>query len=415
LSKTVQKQLLIIGFVWPEPNSSAAGSRMLQLISCFQSENYKITYASACAKTDNAFDLSTLGICQVHIELNNSSFDDFVLKLQPDVVLFDRFMTEEQYGWRVAEQCPNALRILDTEDLHCLRKGRQDAFKDHRAFDHSYLFNDVAKREIASIYRCDVSLIISEAEMDVLTQVFKVGGSLLYYLPFLLESISEETIDALPEFQERHDFITIGNFLHPPNYQSVLYLKHQIWPLIRQQLPVAKLQVYGAYASQKVNQLHNKNEGFLIKGYAEDLKTVMQGSKVCLAPLQFGAGLKGKLIDAMQNGTPCVMSSIASEGMFGNLEANGFITDEIDDFVKSAIALYSNAPIWKDSQEKGFKVINKRFQRSLFEADFIQHIKDLQSILSAHRQGNFIGQMLQHHAMQSTKFMSKWIEEKQKT
>jgi hypothetical protein len=411
----VQKQVLIIGFVWPEPNSSAAGSRMLQLITCFQSENYIITFASACAKTDNAFDLSALGICQVHIELNNASFDDFVLSLQPDVVVFDRFMTEEQYGWRVAEQCPNALRILDTEDLHCLRKGRQEAFEVQQTFNHFFLFNEVAKREIASIYRCDVSLIISEAEMDVLTHVFKVDASLLYYLPFLLEPISEETIGALPEFKERHDFITVGNFLHPPNYQSVLYLKQQIWPLIRQQLPDAKLQVYGAYASQKVNQLHNEQEGFLIKGYAEDLKSVMQQSKVCLAPLQFGAGLKGKLIDAMQNGTPCVMSSIASEGMFGQLEANGFITDDIDDFVQTSVALYTNTPIWKDSQEKGFQVINTRFQRSLFESHFIQYLKDLRSILDAHRHGNFIGQMLQHHTMQSTKFMSKWIEEKHKT
>lgn len=411
----MQKQLLIIGFVWPEPNSSAAGSRMLQLISCFQSADYTITFASACAKTDNAFDLNTLGIRQVQIELNNSNFDEFVFHLQPDVVLFDRFMTEEQYGWRVAEQCPNALRILDTEDLHCLRKGRQNAFKEQQTFNHSYLFNDVAKREIASIYRSDVSLIISEAEMDVLTQVFKVDTSLLYYIPFLLDSISEETMNALPEFQERNDFITVGNFLHPPNYQSVLYLKQQIWPLIQQQLPGAKLRVYGAYASQTVNQLHNEKEGFLVKGYAEDLITVMQNARVCLAPLQFGAGLKGKLIDAMQNGTPCVMSSVASEGMFGQWEANGFITDDIDDFVNSAKALYSNKAIWKDSQEKGFQVINTRFQRSLFESDFIQHLKDLQSILHAHRQGNFIGQMLQHHSMQSTKFMSKWIEEKHKT
>ncbi len=408
----MQKTLLILGFVWPEPNSSAAGSRMMQLISCFKSEGYTMTFASACAKTDNAFDLSTLGINQVTITLNHSSFDDFIVKLQPDVVLFDRFMTEEQYGWRVAEKCPNALRILDTEDLHCLRKGRQQAFKEHKTFDTSYLSNDTAKREIASIYRCDLSVIISEAELDILTQVFKVDASLLYYLPFLLEPIADETTSALPEFKEREYFITIGNFLHPPNYQSVLYLKLSIWPLIQQQLPEAELHIYGAYASQKVNQLHNEKEGFLIKGYAQDVSVTMQKSKVCLASLQFGAGLKGKLIDAMQNGTPCVMSSIAAEGMFGNLEANGFITDDVEDFVNSAVALYTNKHIWKDMQENGFKVINTRFQLSNFETDFIQLIRDLLSILKIHRQENFIGQMLQHHTMQSTKFMSKWIEEK---
>lgn len=408
----MQKKLLIIGFVWPEPNSSAAGSRMMQIISCFKSDNYNITFASACAKTDNAFDLVSLGIDQVTIELNDSSFDEFIVKLQPDVVLFDRFMSEEQYGWRVSEQCPEALRILDTEDLHCLRKGRQLAFKDQQEFNNSYLFNDTAKREIASIYRCDLSLIISEAELAILTQVFKVDDSLLHYLPFLLEPLLKEAISDIPEFEERQHFVTIGNFLHPPNYQSVLYLKENIWPLIRKQLPNAELHIYGAYASQKVNQLHNEKDRFLIKGYAEDVSGMMQNARVCLAALQFGAGLKGKLIDAMQSGTPCVMSSIAAEGMFGNLDANGFITDDVEEFVNSAVALYTNEPIWKDTQEKGFDIINTRFQYSNFQTEFIQLVQDLMSILNTHRQENFIGQMLQHHTMQSTKFMSKWIEEK---
>jgi glycosyltransferase involved in cell wall biosynthesis len=410
----LQNTLLILGFVWPEPNSSAAGSRMMQLISCFKSDDYKVIFASACAKTDNAFDLSTLGIEQVAIELNHSSFDEFIRNLNPDVVLFDRFMTEEQYGWRVSENCPNALRILDTEDLHGLRKGREQAFKDEKPFNHSYLNNDTAKREIASIYRSDLSLIISEAEHDILTQFFKVDDSLLYYLPFLLAPISDEKVRQLPNFKEREHFVTIGNFLHPPNYQSVLYLKKSTWPLIREQIPTAELHVYGAYASQKINQLHNEKEGFFIQGYAENVSEVMQKAKVCLAPLQFGAGLKGKLIDAMQNGTPCIMSAIAAEGLFGNQEANGFIADDVNDFVNSAVALYTNEAIWNDLQTKGFEVINTRFQVSEFQKDFMQIVNDLKSILKTHRQGNFIGQMLQHHTLQSTKFMSKWIEEKNK-
>ncbi|MEY8849281.1 glycosyltransferase [Psychroserpens sp. XS_ASV72] len=411
----MDKKLLIIGFVWPEPNSSAAGSRMMQLIALFQQEDYDITFASACAKTENATNLKALKIATETIALNHSSFDDFVKDLQPDVVIFDRFMTEEQFGWRVAEHCPNALRILDTEDLHCLRKGREEAFKCNDLFETKHLFNDVAKREIASILRSDLSLIISEAEMDILTQVFKIDHSLLYYLPFLLDAISEDTISTLPKFDERHHFITIGNFLHPPNYQSVLYLKQYVWPKIRQQLPKAELHVYGAYTSQKVNQLHQDKEGFFIKGYAEDVAKVMQKARVCLAPLQFGAGLKGKLVDAMQNGTPCVMSSIAAEGMFGPLDTNGFIVDDIKEFVTSAVDLYTNASIWKAFQDNGFKVINSRFQRTNFQDDFMQLIQDLRSILDLHRQGNFMGQLLQHHSLQSTKYMSKWIEEKNKS
>lgn len=408
------KKLLIIGHVWPEPRSSAAGSRMMQLIAAFNKESFEIIFASACAKSDNAFDLSAIGVSQVSIEMNHSSFDDFIVEFQPDVVLFDRFMTEEQFGWRVAETCPNALRILDTEDLHSLRKGRQQAFKEQAEFNDAYLFNDFAKREIASIYRSDLSLIISEVEINLLTDRFKVPNELLFYLPFQCEAISENTIQNLPTFDKRSHFITVGNFLHEPNYDSVLYLKETIWPLVRQKIPTAELHIYGAYASQKVTQLHNKLTGFFIKGFATDVNEVMANSKICLAPLRFGAGLKGKLVDAMQNGTPCVMTSIAAEGMFGNLDTNGFIENDPEQFAEKAVFLYENEHIWKEKQSFGFKVFNARFDANFFHERFFQKVYATIQNLQNHRNYNFTGQMLQHHTLQSTKYMGKWIEAKNK-
>ena len=155
------QQVLIIGYVWVEPNSSAAGSRMLQLIEQFLKQNWKVTFASPAQKSEKAASLSSLGIDEVSIELNNTSFDDFIKDLQPTIVLFDRFMMEEQFGWRVAENCPNTLRILDTEDLHFLRKTRHQQLKKGEKFSNEALSkSEDTKREIASILRCDVSLII---------------------------------------------------------------------------------------------------------------------------------------------------------------------------------------------------------------------------------------------------------------
>ncbi|MDX1279169.1 glycosyltransferase family 4 protein [Oceanihabitans sediminis] len=410
----MNKKLLIIGYVWPEPKSSAAGSRMMQLISVFKNQNYEITFASPSATSEKAFDLNSIGVEQVSIELNNASFDAFIQALQPDVVLFDRFMMEEQFGWRVAEVCPNALRILDTEDLHFLRKGRHQAFKDNKPFTDAYLFNEVAKREIASIYRCDLTLIISEAEMQILQNRFKVDASLLCYVPFMLDAVSTEAIQSLPKFEERNHFITIGNFLHAPNYNSVLYLKETIWPLIKKQLPKAEIHIYGAYASQKVTQLHNKKEGFIVKGFAEDANLVMQQSKVCLAAIQFGAGLKGKLVEAMQNGTPCVSTTVGAEGMYGELAVNGFVADDPQEFADHTVSLYQDAILWNEKQENGFQILNKRFNKTEIQKEFITTVAALMDDLTFHRQNNFMGQMLQHHTLQSTKFMSKWIEEKNK-
>jgi len=192
---TSTKKLLIIGLVWPEPTSSAAGTRMIQLIDLFLSKGYQIVFASAASKSDFSYDFSKTNVFEQQIKLNDESFNVFLKKLNPDLVLFDRFMVEEQYGWRVQQECPNALKVLDTEDLHCLRSARQQSDKKKQVLD---LFSDTAKREIASILRCDLSLIISEVEMDMLKTQFKIDASLIYYLPFLAKRIALSRISSFP-------------------------------------------------------------------------------------------------------------------------------------------------------------------------------------------------------------------------
>lgn len=409
------RKLLVIGFVWPEPNSSAAGGRMMQLISFFNNKGYQITFSSPALDSDFMVDLKDYNVEKKSITLNCPSFDLFIKDLNPDVVLFDRFMIEEQFGWRVAENCPNALRIIDTEDLHCLRLARQKAFKEHRNFVPADLLSEeVAKREIASILRCDLSLMISEYEVELLESVFKIDSALLFYLPFLLEPIQESILEELPSFEEREDFVFIGNFLHEPNWNAVQYLKETIWSLVREKLPKANVSIYGAYPSQKVLQLHSPKEGFFIKGRALSASEVVLKAKVVLVPLRFGAGLKGKLVEAMQCGTPSVTTSIGAEAMSGDLAWNGFVNDDVLDFAESAIQLYQNKIIWLKAQQNGIEIINQRYSKKSHEVNFAKRLEFLLPNLKEHRLGNFMGELLQHHTLKSTKYMSKWIEEKNK-
>ncbi|MET3027182.1 glycosyltransferase family 4 protein [Flavobacterium sp. UW10123] len=409
------KKLLIVGFVWPEPKSSAAGGRMMQLISIFKENGFEITFASAAQDSDFMVDLSEFGVIKKSIELNSSSFDGFIKELNPEVVLFDRFMIEEQFGWRVIENCPKAIRILDTEDLHCLRTARQKAFKENRTFEFSDLLSEeVAKREIASILRCDVSLIISEFEMDILKNVFKINETLLFYLPFLVDKMKEEDLLELPSFESRNDFVFIGNFLHEPNWNTVQYLKEAIWPSIKKDFPDAVLKVYGAYPSQKVLQLHQPKNGFYIMGRAEDAHEIVKNAKVVLAPIRFGAGLKGKLLEAMQCGTPSATTTIGSEAMHANLPWNGFIKDNPEEFSEKAIALYQDENLWKQAQKNGIEIINKCYQKSNYSAQLISVVNSLLIDSESHRLHNFMGNLLQHHAFKSTMYMSKWIEAKNK-
>ena len=406
--------MLIIGTIWPEPNSTAAGSRMLQLIELFQQNGFLITFVSAAIKNDKSFPLKNLNIDTIEIQLNNSDFDVFLKQLNPTIVLFDRFITEEQYGWRVSEICPDTIRILDTEDLHFLRYARHEAFKNNDSISLSYLINDTTKREIASIYRCDLSLIISKYEYDLLINTFKVDESLLIYIPFLINSISAKEIISYPSFSERAHFMTIGNFKHEPNWNSILYLKNTIWPLIKNSLPNAEMHVYGSYVTEKVAQLHDEKNDFYIKGWIENVSEAFKNARICLAPLQFGAGLKGKLIDAMQFGTPSITTTIGAEAMHDNLPWNGFINDDPKDFAKKAVELYSNENKWQIAQQNGIAIINKCYSTEKFEKLLLTTISHLINNINDHRLNNFLGSMLMHHTLKSTKYLSKWIELKNK-
>ena len=220
----ITKTLLVIALVWPEPASTAAGVRMLQLLAVFQEEGYTITVASAASKSEFSEDINLLGIYTEDIKMNDASFDVFVKNLNPNVVLFDRFLTEEQFGWRVAEQVPDAVRILDTEDLHSLRHVREQCFKKGIDFTTDlWLQDDKTKREIASIYRCDLSLIVSTFELELLTEVLNIGRSLLLLLPFMVAELTEKS--AWPEYGQRTDFLFIGGGKHPPNVDAITYLK----------------------------------------------------------------------------------------------------------------------------------------------------------------------------------------------
>jgi len=409
------KKALIIGFVWPEPTTTAAGTRMLQLLTIFKEYGIELYFASTAAKTSQTYNLENEGIHTSTIELNNNSFNLFIRDLNPDIVVFDRYLTEEQFGWRVTENCPNTLKILDTEDLHFLRFAREKSFRKNIEVNDSLLNNDIAKREIASIYRCDLSLIISTYELDLLKNNFKIDSNLLSYTPFLLEEIQKNNITKYPSFNQRIDFMTIGNFKHKPNLEAVKTLKKHIWSKIKSKLPKANIHIYGAYGTdESILQLHNKNEGFLIEGWVNNKEKAFSDARICLAPLQFGAGLKGKLIDAMLYGTPSITTSIGAEGIHKNLPWAGFIENNFNSFINKAVELYQNEEMWLKKQQNGIEIINSNFSKNKFGKELMQKIEAIFNDLDNHRNQNFIGAMLLHHTLKSTKYMSKWIEEKNK-
>ncbi|UZD93039.1 glycosyltransferase family 4 protein [Pseudomonas corrugata] len=419
-------KVLVIGYVWPEPRSSAAGGHIMQILEAFLGQGWDVTFSSPAKPGENRADLIGLGIREVPIELNNSSFDVFVSELAPDIVLFDQFMMEEQFGWRVETHCPDALRVLETSDLQSLRHARHQRLKDRlKADDASQDFSDLftpnlpeafqlmadtdmAKREIAALYRCDLNLMVSEVEIELLVEQFNVPRSLLLWCPLMVDLPGTPPV----RFEDRAHFLSIGNFRHAPNWDAVLWVKNAIWPLIRQQLPGAQLHLYGAYTPPKAAALHNPAQGFHIMNWAEDALQVMSAARICLAPLRFGAGIKGKLIEAMLCGTPSVTTPIGAEAMHGEMPWPGVISQSAEDIANAAVQLYSDPARWNQARDAGLKLLAERYRKEIHGPALIESIQACRANLAQRRRDNFIGSMLRHHQHKSTQYMSQWIEEK---
>ncbi len=250
--------------------------------------------------------------------------------------------------------------------------------------------------------------------MSLLQEHFHITPQLLCHLPFLSDPVSEEELQQYPPFEARKDFMTIGNFRHEPNRQSVLDLKQRIWPAIREKLPEVNLFIYGAYCDAAMLKLHNEKEGFFVIGPVDQAKDVFVKARVCLAPIRFGAGQKGKLFEAMLYGTPSITTYLGAEGMNGNLPWNGFITDDFSVFIIESVRLYSDQDLWSGAQRNGIEILNTCFNKENYVSALFNKLETLKDNLVLYRNKNFIGSMLMAETVKSTKYLSKWIEEKNK-
>jgi glycosyltransferase involved in cell wall biosynthesis len=193
----------------------------------------------------------------------------------------------------------------------------------------------------------------------------------------------------------------------------VIYLYREIWPKIRKAQSGAEWHIYGAYLPQNIKQLHHPQKGIVVKGRADQVLQTMSSYKVMLAPLRFGAGLKGKYVDAMRSGTPSVTTEIGAEGIASSSEWPGFVENGSDEFAAKSVELYQNQQLWISKQQLAIKVL-KQFDIKLYIDHFKVVLQDQYKHLKSKRTKNIVGELLKHHRHRSTKFMSLWIEEKNK-
>ncbi|MGA9238472.1 glycosyltransferase [Robiginitalea sp.] len=408
---TGYKSLLVIGHQWPEPKATGAGVRMLWLLNGFLQEGFHIVFGCASGSGDYRFDLGKLGITEVKIKLNDTSFDSFLQKNRFTHVLFDRFLTEEQFGWRVRDNLPGAQVLLDTEDLHSLRHSREDVLRRGGEWSVAdWVEHPIFYREVASMFRSDLSLIISKPEMELLRAEVPHLREKLVYLPFGMDGPA--AVSGV-NFHKRSDFVFVGNGKHPPNRDAITYLKTDIWPRIRKRLPDAELQIYGAYLPNQILQMHTPGEGFQVRGWAPELQPVLSTPRLLLAPLRFGAGIKGKILKASVFGLPVMGTSLAFEGIMEADNTLPFVADSAEQFAEKAVALYTHTTEWEQALGQ---------QQQASKAHFNTSFNTLTGAMDSHpqrykslpRETRIIQNLLRNEAFGRLRYLSRWIEAKEK-
>jgi glycosyltransferase involved in cell wall biosynthesis len=232
----------------------------------------------------------------------------------------------------------------------------------------------------------------------------------------------------------------------------VLQLKQHIWPAIRKKIPDAQLHIYGAYLPKKASQLHNVAQGFIVKGWADNAEEVISSARVLIAPIRFGAGIKGKLLDAMRTRTPSITTWLGSEGISSEgISSEGTSSEDksskgdlldthtnnekevtaisthwpgaicspimdnhaVDNFVEHAVSLYQNETRWQKASKQCEEML-KAYRAQADDMTLPEHLQLLFNGLKNHRESLFLQSLLWHQSLNATKYMSQWIEEKNK-
>lgn len=386
--------------LWPEPRSSAAGLRTRELATFVEKLGYTIVGVSPALVNAHAREW---GVETLTVDPNSTEQAEALTRLQPSLVIYDRFYSEEKFGWRARELWPDALHVIDTSDLHCVRRARQNALKADSNVESpaAEFFDESFLREMAALHRADVSLLVSDYEEDWLrSQGFEANR--MAVIPFS----SMPAPDVKP-LNERSGYCFIGNYLHEPNVDAVRWLARELWPALRETpgFESSHLHLYGAYPTQEIQELNGKN-GIRVHGFVEDHRAALSKHEVMLAPLRFGAGIKGKVLEAWATGTPVLGTRIAFESM-----GDGFAEfQNPTDFIEGAKRL-RDPRAWTSQRERGFEVLAQRFNPDCIFDDFARFISNSIEQLPTIRT-SLTGRLLRHHGAQSLKYFSKWIEEK---
>ncbi len=347
------KRVLIVDATTPTPDQDSGSLRMVNLMRVLIDLGAQVSFLPE----NRAFvERYTPALQELGVEALYAPYAQDAIALlrergrEFNLVVLSRHYVAASFVGLVRLYAPQAKLAFDTVDLHYLREqraaeltGRSDLAR-HAAATRA--------QELKLIRECDVTLVVSPVEQALLHT--DAPGARVEVL-----SNVHEVYGCRTPFAERRDLVFVGGFQHPPNADAVSWFVANVFALIRAELPDVRFHVIGSKVPEAIRALADAQ--VIVHGYVEDITPYMDGCRISIAPLRYGAGVKGKVNMAMSHGLPVVATPCAVEGMHVVVGTDVLVAEDAAAFAAAVIELYRNEALWETLSAHGLVNVERHF------------------------------------------------------
>ncbi|MDQ3038533.1 MAG: glycosyltransferase [Pseudomonadota bacterium] len=349
-----QRQILIIDALTPQPDHDSGSLRLVNLMRLLREEGAHVVFLSSNRSHAGIYTeaLQQLGVevwYAPHAKRPPAWLREHGTRF--DTIMVCRHYVAVQFLDLLREHAPRAKIVFDTVDLHYLRELRGAELAGDAALRRGAM--KTRTRELDVIARSDVTLVVSDTEHALLARDAPDAS---------VEVLSNLHQLAGPgqTFAQREDLVFVGGFRHPPNVDAVCWFVEHIFALIRERLPSVKFHCIGHHAPPEVLALA-AHAGVIVHGHVADIAPYMDGARIAIAPLRYGAGVKGKINMSMAHGQPVVATSCAVEGMHLRDGHDVLVGDTANTFADAVVRLYLDESLWGKLSCNGLENVERHF------------------------------------------------------
>lgn len=349
-----QRQVLIVDALTPQPDRDSGSLRLVNLMRLLVAEGAHVVFLPANRSAEHGYTdaLQQMGVECWHAP-HMPGIPAWLREHGPrfDVAMVSRHYVAAEFLPLLRRHAPRARLLFDTVDLHYLRERRAAEIAGDAAAVRAALATRA--RELALVNAADATLVVSEVERMLLAEDAPAARV------EVLSNLHEVAANG-PGFDARRDLLFVGGFRHPPNVDGVLWFVHEVFPRIRAAVPGMRFHCIGGEAPAEIQAL-SRVEGVQVHGHVPDLQPWLAGCRVSVAPLRYGAGVKGKVNQAMAHGLPVVATSCAVEGMHLRDGVDALVADAADTFADAVLRLHADAALWEVLARNGRDNVTRHF------------------------------------------------------